>query len=107
MGQTMELAEVLKRQEEELERTKQRLGQNIKARREALGYSQEKLAFLSGWVRPIWGTSKGEAIKTIPPFPLWPRLPAACTLRWRSCWRERGHKRKRKKMVKLKFFKKT
>ncbi|WP_204751158.1 helix-turn-helix domain-containing protein [Intestinimonas butyriciproducens] len=48
MGQTMELAEVLKRQEEELERTKQRLGQNIKARREALGYSQEKLAFLSG-----------------------------------------------------------
>ena len=47
MGQTKELAEVLKRQEEELERTKQRLGQNIKARREALGYSQEKLAFLS------------------------------------------------------------
>ena len=28
-------------------RTKQRLGQNIKARREALGYSQEKLALLS------------------------------------------------------------
>ena len=39
MGQTKELAEVLKRQEEELERTKQRLGQNIKARREALGQS--------------------------------------------------------------------
>ena len=44
----MDLIEHNKRQEEALRQMRLVLGQNIRSRREALGYSQEKLAFLAG-----------------------------------------------------------
>ena len=44
----MDLIEHNKKQEEALRQMRLVLGQNIRAKREALGYSQEKLAFLAG-----------------------------------------------------------
>ena len=44
----MDFIEHNKRQEEALRQMRLVLGQNIRSRREALGYSQEKLAFLAG-----------------------------------------------------------
>lgn len=44
----MDVIEQNKKQEEALRQMRTVLGQNIRAKREALGYSQEKLAFLAG-----------------------------------------------------------
>ena len=57
----MDLIEHNKKQEEALRQMRLVLGQNIRAKREALGYSQEKLALLAGMgAAPLGNIERGS-----------------------------------------------
>ena len=59
----MDLIEHNKKQEEALRQMRLVLGQNIRAKREALGYSQEKLAFLAALMPMVISLRPGSSVR--------------------------------------------